>query len=341
MQRLRVSHHRPQLRPPCDAVNAIPATGYPVGTKLEPWAKQCKRVVPTPACHALSCGNDGGHAAVCLVGSARTFVRPHVVKAFRTNLLAALQASKIDVFAVMRLDDVNPKEQAWYNHVKLDVDQADLVSALSQIGPSAAVIDTGNSSESVYGVSYNPRCSIKSGAFMGASRNHLMRSVAQPASWKKCMDLIEAAEASNPMHPGYDWIIKTRADLYWFFPHPPLCSLSPKVIYVHSWVDHHFALPRHIARAIMSTVEDYQRCDGVLSHMRVEGWLSAAINAAASDLTSPSAATARPSLQCRMPNVDRRVDGRGGRQVPGISFVHFPAAIIRANSSETEYVPSA
>ena len=147
--------------------------------------------------------------------------------------------------------------------------------------------------------------------------------------------MIQSSSIKPAIKLKYDWVIKTRADLYWFFPHPPACSFSPNVIYVHSWVDHHFALPRRAARAVMSTVDDYRRCSGVFAHTRFEGWLGAAINAFVGDERATSASGARPALQCRAPHAHAS-DRADAHAVSGIAMLHLPAAIIRANSSETE-----
>lgn len=120
---------------------------------------------------------------------------------------------------------------------------------------------------------------------MGRSVQHEMRSVAQPAAWSMCMDLIEQAES---VRRRYDWVVRARPDAFWFHPHPPVCAMHPGRMYVHVWNDHHFVLPRAIAPIVMrGMLQAYTSCEGRFLHETPERWLQAALANATRGVWSP------------------------------------------------------
>jgi hypothetical protein len=318
---VRSAKKKAHPRAPSPEVLASLPEHYLVGTRSEPWSSSCQRL-PTAWPEKPRCAQ---RVALCLTGSARTFVRSHVYRSVATNLMGGLQASKTDVFIVTRLDDVEPKGQVGYNHERIDASKEALLEALTPLAPRAVLLDTGNASAVVYGVPHNSECVVA--GFMGESRNRLMRSVAQPASWAACLRLVKQAEAEMGGRQ-YDVVVKSRADLLWFYPHPRVCSLAPNTIYTHSWIDHHFVLPRHLADEILSTVERYTTCRGQFAHRTVERWLGEAISRAVG---------AQPPLMCRQ----RRASplspvGGGAGAGAGLEVVMFPAGLVRTNSTDSD-----
>ena len=88
-------------------------------------------------------------------------MRPHVRRSIVTNMFNALQAKRVDVFAVMRASDVDPKVQRFFDHARVDATRSALEEALTSLSPRAIQIDVGNSSEVVYNLTYNPDCRMQ------------------------------------------------------------------------------------------------------------------------------------------------------------------------------------
>lgn len=338
---MSLPHAHPQVRLP----TPLPTASFLVSDAADQAWASCNAVRSRPACAERGV-RTAQRVAVCLTGAARTFVRPHITRAFSSNLIDALQARTVDVFAVMRATDVDAKRQASYDHERLDASPQALAMALAAVKPRAVSLDRGNPNETAYGVPYNADCTVS--GFMGESRNHLMRSIAQPASWQQCVSLITRAEQLDGA--AYDWVIRTRADLFWFFRHPPVCALAPRVAYMHHWVDHHFILPRRrwwsswrrspdhdhddLATAVMGRMIDaYTRCGrgapAAFPHHTLESWLQATLTAAASGRVHTARCARAP------PAAASSGARQQGTPRAGLSTLLFPAALVRNHSGES------
>ena len=242
-----------------------------------------------PSCTAVP--RQESRVAICLAGGVRTFARPHVHRSIATNLISGLDAH-VDVFAILRLADVSPKGSLEEReHSRVDASRADLKKALAALGTALRSVVLDNSSSSVYGVKHNPKCELR--GFMGKSYEHGMRSVAQPASWARCLDHIEEAERGNG-GVQYDWVIRSRPDAYWFAPHPPACALPTDAIMAHVWNDLHFVLPRQAATLVLrGMLSQYTSCDGRFIHETPERWLHAAMSSATTSDCAAAAARGR------------------------------------------------
>ena len=275
----------------------------------------CDAIAPSkPHC------NERQRVAVCLSGSPRTFVRQHVHRSIANHLIRGLKA-QVDVFAVMQLGDIEPKnDSAVGGHAnRIDSSRRLVASALARLAPRAVVLEEGNgSNEMAYGLSVNSACHPR--GYMGETTNQLLRSVAQPAAWRTCFELMERAERTDGSL--YDWVVRTRPDIFWFYPHPPVCVLDPQTIYAHFWVDFHFVLPRRVAEPIMhGMAEEYQRCKGPFPHNMLEGWLRSTLNAVAHG--GPSG-----RLACLPSN--------RSRNGVGLNTLLLPMALVRNDTASLE-----
>lgn len=246
----------------------------------------CRPVSSTPACTA----HEGQRAAICLTGSPRTFTRPHVVRSIASHLVGGLKAAA-DVFAVLRPRDAAGKD-GWAAQPRLSVNDGELASALAVLSPRMVWLDTHDEAQA-YGLRLNENCSTN--GFM-TSRQNLMRSVAQPAAWQRCMHMVRRAERNDSAR--YSHVIRTRPDLYWFWPHPPLCTLRADYIYVHRWLDWHFVLPRPIASRVLSMVDEYKTCQGDFRHRSLESWLRTRLESVAAKAGATKLAKAALGGSC-------------------------------------------
>ena len=247
------------------------------------------------------------------------------------------------MFVATRLADMPAKNQSGYNHSRHDATREQAVRALSVLRPRGIWLDAGDPHHEVYGVRFNKRCQFR--GFLGTDHDIHMRSVAQPASWAACMDMIELAEKEDGQR--YDWVAKARMDLYWFAAHPHVCSLNPGVIYTNARavsVDHYFILPRHVATHVMRVVEAYKSCDGVFPFGDVESWLIGGfINATGEHSQYEGLDAACVGLTKKQAH---RVNPLGfGGSVPnnplvstraGIADVVFPAILVRNSSTDPD-----
>jgi len=299
-------------------------------------APRCLSVPTQPPCASSSCeACRHQRAAVCLVGSPRSFVRPHVYQSVAHRLIGKLGVQS-DVFVATRLEDEDAKAQKTFNHSRWDATRPELVRALARLRPRAIMLDKGDSHETVYGVIYNPRC--KAHGVIGRNRDLTMRSVAQPASWDACMDMIETAEKVDRV--SYDWVIKTRMDLFWFAAHPHICSLTPNYVYMHiveSSPDHHFIIPRSAASTIMRMIDRYIYCDGDLPFDTVEDWL---IHGALRNYSGIRGAMPHwPMPGCVMlakeaPTTRPRNASGVVSTILGVTHLAFPGVLVRSSSKE-------
>ena len=294
----------------------------------------CSAVPTRPPCETTTCDAcRDQRVALCLTGSPRSFVRPHVYSAFKSHLIGGLDASTTDVFVVTRLEDADRKVQEVHNHSRQDATREQLVRALAPLRPRAVSLDSGNPSQRVYGVRYNERCSHNSSGFIGFSRDHIMRSVAQPASWTACMGMVEAAERMDRRR--YDWVIKSRSDLFWYAAHPHVCSLTRGYIHTNmydTWLDHHFVLPRRVALSIMRLADAYESCDGTFAYTTVEDWLRAR-------MLNETRLNADDMPQCvELVNQTTRSKHRpyNVSSVAGVTTVGFPFVLLRNSSFEPD-----
>ena len=246
-------------------------------------AARCREADYAASPPALAtCSNSNSTAAplprvgLCLAGHPRTFTRPHVYNSIRSNLIGGLNA-RVDVVAIMSLAYLPPKLHGWASPPSDSaVSTTALQKALAAIRPRAVVLDNDSGGGGAgYGTGLNPRCATPHG-FMGSdahgSGQHVMRTVAQPASWSACLDLLEGFEREDGAR--YAFVVRSRPDAWWFRPHPAASCLSPRVIYVHDWLDMHFVLPREAAPAIMrGMLHEYTNCNATFPHAALEAWL--------------------------------------------------------------------
>ena len=265
-------------------------------------------------------------------------MRPHVYNSIRSNLVGGLNAH-VDLVAIMSLRNPPPKLHSWASPPSdAAVSKAALARALSTIKPRAVVLDESRDDGEgggAYGTVFNPRCTTPHG-FMGSdahgSRQQVMRTVAQPASWSVCLDILEGFERADGAQ--YAFIVRSRPDAWWFRPHPAASCLSPRVVYVHDWLDMHFVLPRDAAPTIMrGMAEQYSACNGTFPHAALEAWLRHAVGQlvlASHDrtgLTSPSSTEPLRVAQLIFPFALVRNDSKQsdawwwcGRNVDAYSF---------------------
>jgi hypothetical protein len=189
--------------------------------------------------------------AVCLVGAARTLSRPHVHRGIATHLLKALRAARADVFAVLKLHDAAPKQDANFNFPAVDDSAGGVTVALASLRPRAVMLDDGGGAPPV-----NPHCGL---AGYLASWKHVERALSQWRPLGRCLDLVEEAEARD--RATYSRVLRTRPDLLWIRSHPPLSRLAnASIAYADArrpQLDWHYVLPRAGAAAVLRL---YERC---------------------------------------------------------------------------------
>ena len=141
--------------------------------------------------------------AVCVVGTARTFVRPHVHGSLRRRVIDVLArgAAVVDVFAVMSLRDAAPKGQAGWDAASVDVTRAQLAAALAAVAPRATGL-------------FEPE----------PSADLAERAALQARHWRWCGALVARAERADGA--AYTHVVKTRPDLLWFADHPELARFA-------------------------------------------------------------------------------------------------------------------
>ena len=147
---------------------------------------------------------DSPHrVAVCVVGTARTFVRPHVHGSLRRRVIDVLarRAAVVDVFAVMSQRDAAPKGQAGWDAASVDVTRAQLATALAAVAPRATGL-------------FEPE----------PSADLAERAALQARHWRWCGALVARAERADG--GGYTHVVKTRPDLFWFADHPDLARFA-------------------------------------------------------------------------------------------------------------------
>ena len=235
---------------------------------------------PCPLVKPRACTSDRLRVAVCLAGTVRTLTREHVFESIAERLVGGLQAGRTDVFAVLRLEDTSPKRQRGWNFASVPASHDALTRALGPLRPRAVVIEE----EERVGL-INPRCQLW--GFMGHGADLTMRSVAQPASWERCLRAIRRAEAADGRR--YDLVVRARPDAWWYRNSPPACSLMDRLsahqyafgerggVAPDQWghIDQHFVVARRGADAIFSgMMDEYRRCNGTtFPHSFLESWL--------------------------------------------------------------------
>mmetsp|Transcript_48763 Transcript_48763/g.144078 ORF Transcript_48763/g.144078 Transcript_48763/m.144078 type:complete len:424 (+) Transcript_48763:470-1741(+) len=192
-------------------------------------------------------------AAVCLTGHVRTFSRPHVFESIRTNLLDALSASVVDVFAVLALRDAGMKMQRGWNHMPTDVlSYADLAAPLARVRARAVAFET-----AVGEVHLNRNCTLNS---RNTPPSYVTRLADQWRKMERCFGLVERAEQSDGV--PYDVIVRSRPDLLWLRPHPPLQRDTAMADFRFPMMEWHATLPRANASLIFSLFSRYSACRG-------------------------------------------------------------------------------
>ena len=85
------------------------------------------------------------------------------------------------------------------------------------------------------------------------------------AQWHKiahAFQMVRQAEITDGV--AYSRIIRTRPDLFWLLPHPPLSTLPPHVAVADNRMpqfDWHFVLPRADAPSVLQLYERYMQCN--------------------------------------------------------------------------------
>lgn len=281
------------------------------------------------------------NVAVCLAGSPRTFVQPHVLDSIRSRLIAALAAAHVDVFAVF-----NRKDNAagrFLAHGVVDADETDVLRSLACLSPRALTLweahpnetrpgqkavllpdpdGAGSTADSTADSRNHKGCGAKSAHQKTAALDHppgwdpniYDAAIAQVASWTKCVELVEMEEQRRGGGFAYDLFVRARPDQFWFAPHPPACSFSSDQTYVrrNGVSDQNFVLPRAIAPAIFrSMLRQYERCPSAPL-----GWLEG--GKPIDNLERWVLSTARPNATARG------------------STVLFHAAVVRAPPGEMQ-----
>ena len=193
-------------------------------------------------------------AAVCLVGGARSFLRPHVHRSIHWALDAL--AARVDVFATLSLEDAPVKRQGgWAFAAMRTLSTAEVLDALAPWDPRA--VDFYNSSDAPALV--NRGCTHSD--FFKAFPERL---AVQLHTWANCMAQIEAAERVGAYR--YDIVVRTRPDAYWRAAHPPVCVGSGQaeaLTHVFPFSDQHFVMPRSVADGVLSGMHTtYKNCSG-------------------------------------------------------------------------------
>ena len=231
---------------------------------------ECLTIQPGSRAPQPQVGSQSARVAICLSGTPRTFTRPHVFHSFTEKFLGGLGDAMVDVFAVMQLEDAPSKEQRQYvSSTQVNVIADDISRAISPLSPSAIVLESQEDSNALV----NKRCNVTKG-FMSMSDSNLVRSIAQPANWESCWREITRAEANSIAQ--YDWVIRSRFDVWWFAAHPPLAIFDRDRVTIHKFKeDWHTVMPRAHAEAVMrGMIASYRSCDGAWGRPGyMEGWL--------------------------------------------------------------------
>lgn len=217
--------------------------------------------------------------AVCIAGISRTFTRPHVHQSIAAMLEQASAGLHSDTFAALVLEDDAPKPgQRMWAASPVSSGEQDVRATLSALRVRATDLRTASGAD---GVALNLRCPLD--GFIGATEANARRAMAQWRTVGRCVPLIERAEDEDGTQ--YDYILRTRPDLFWAAAHPPLRSLllsstagqsaafwddRPLTPFAEGFhgekpppqADWHFLAPRPAGLATLRLYDRYIACNG-------------------------------------------------------------------------------
>ena len=229
-----------------------------------------------------SCGTVGrpASAAVCIMGGARSFVQPHLHNRMHKSMRSL--ASHVDFFAVLSTQDNIPAStQEGWNFTRFGSTSDDAVLNILQRWPRIRAIAFYNSGDAYALANYE-------------CKGYAPRYIMQLFGWSTCMDQMEQAEAADGAQ--YEYVIRTRPDLYWRAVHPPLCAIGHSVLTHTPHTDQHFVLPRAVAPAVMRDMYvAYRHCDArhLPPQPELTAWLVRAAEAGCSNTARPCAVHTR------------------------------------------------
>ena len=235
-------------------------------------------------CGALSLACSHGHAshsmvvttrrrnrlrtALCLAGNARTFTRPHVHASITDKLVRSLNTT-LDVFAAFSLED-DGLEVQYPGGAR----NSPVAAAASAVGPAFAVMQPRvlKLYTSISLSDINHRCALGKHLTI-----HVRKWMGQWHKISECFGLVMQAELHDRQQ--YEWVIRSRLDLFWFQPHPSIEQLVPRgasfAAFWHQYprgdlgrgnavlgMDMHFAVPRQSAASIFRLYDRYLACEG-------------------------------------------------------------------------------
>jgi len=186
-------------------------------------------------------------------------VRQHVHASIARMLVASLNVSSVDVFASLVLVDARSaalghEDMPTWLAANVNPNADEIGEAFAELRPRAlTIVLNGSGTEA----SVNPRCLLD-----GYLKARTVRPMSQWRTLSRCLPLISAAEAIDGR--AYTQIVRSRPDLFWPVPHPPLTALRPDACYTdsrHPQVDWHAVFPRHVAPTFFGLYRRYEACD--------------------------------------------------------------------------------
>jgi len=239
--------------------------------------------------------------AVCLTGHPRSFVRRHVHTSIQRQLLGGLRGhgAQVDVFAVLGLVDAPSKPNSAWRFSRMDSGEKETWRAIGHLRPRSVLrvpLDWGPAQ-------VNQRCGNAQmanglGKAVSPQSWYARRLVPQIAAWATCHEEVQRAEH----HDGvpYDFVVRSRPDVWWHAPHPPLCDASsPHNCTRGAWLhqlrcseqpgfpDQHFVLPRPLVHVLRDLLDQYRGCNGPFPYNSLEDWLMTNVQYAAEELSLP------------------------------------------------------
>ena len=180
----------------------------------------CLRIPPSaprePA-RAADSSTSAARIAICVAGAPRTFTRAHVRDSIVAMLLNPLRLdAAVDLYASLVMLDARPPhqyDQPDWSATPISPAAAEVGAALAPLQPRALALVQRSE------VPANPRCDL--GGYLAAPA-HAERFMAQWRTLGRCLPLLERAELIDQR--GYTHVVRTRPDLYWAAPHPPIAS---------------------------------------------------------------------------------------------------------------------